>query len=186
MSQRNDLDNRDDDRVFGKADKRHETVEEQRNEDPITKEAGAHPVGTGVGAALGGAAAGAAIGSVTGPVGTVLGTVVGGIAGGLTGKAFAESIDPTVEANYWREAYQERPYYSKNYSFEDYEPAYRAGWEAYDPDASVAWSERERIARQRWEGEGGAPTMTWEEAKLASEDAYNRVHQRELQQRHPK
>lgn len=160
--------------------------EEDRNADPLSGEAGAHPAGTGLGAAFGGAVAGAAIGSLTGPVGTVLGTVVGGVAGGLAGKAVAENIDPTVEADYWREAYRERPYYSERYTYDDYEPAYRAGWESYDPDVSVAWNEREQIARQRWEGEGGAPTMTWEEARQASEDAYNRVHQRRIQQRHPK
>jgi hypothetical protein len=27
----------------------------------------------------------------------------------------------------------------------------------------------------RWENEGGAPTMTWEEAKQAARDAYERV-----------
>lgn len=177
--------------------KKNESLEEQRNRDPLSGEAGAHPVGTGVGAVLGGAAAGAAVGSVTGPIGTVLGTVVGGLAGGLAGKAVAESFDPTVEADYWRSAYRERPYYTEGMSYDDYEPAYRAGWEAFepgatvDPDATVSWSEREQIARQRWEGEGGAPTMTWEQAKAASEDANHRVHQRHVQQshvqqRHPK
>ena len=39
------------------------SVRELRNEDPISGEAGAHPVGTGVGAALGGAAASPEIGS---------------------------------------------------------------------------------------------------------------------------
>jgi hypothetical protein len=159
---------------------------EARNLDPLSGEEGAHPVGTGLGAALGGAAGGAAVGSVTGPVGTVIGTVVGGVAGGLAGKAVAEGVDPTEESQYWREAYREQPYYSERYSYDDYEPAYRAGWESYDPDDSVTWSQREQVARQRWEGEGGAPTMTWEEARLASEDAYNRVHQRYVQHRHPK
>ena len=164
-----------------------ETIEELRNEDPITGAPGSHPLGAGVGAVLGGAATGAAVGSVTGPVGTVVGTIVGGVAGGLAGKAVAENIDPTVEAEHWRAEYPRRPYYSENYSYEDFEPAYRAGWEAYDPDATVEWSEREQYARQRWEGEGGAPTMTWEEARLAAEDAYNRVHRnRNPRAHHPK
>ncbi len=37
-----------------------------RNEDPLTGEAGSHPVGTGLGAAVGGAAAGALAGSLVG------------------------------------------------------------------------------------------------------------------------
>ncbi len=65
-----------------------------RNEDPITGESGAHPVGVGVGTALGSAATGAAAGMVAGPVGTVAGAVIGGIVGGLAGKGVAENIDP--------------------------------------------------------------------------------------------
>lgn len=155
-----------------------ETIEERRNEDPLSGEAGAHPVGTGVGAALGGAAAGAVAGSVAGPVGTVLGTIVGGVAGGYAGKGIAENIDPTVEDEYWRNEYQGRPYYSEDYTYDDYAPAYRVGWEAYDPQSATTWEEREAYAKQRWESEGGAPTLTWEEAKLASQDAYNRAHRR--------
>jgi uncharacterized protein (TIGR02271 family) len=66
------------------------------NPDPITGEAGSHPVGTGVGAAAGGIAAGAAVGSVAGPVGTVVGAAVGAVAGGAAGKGVAEKIDPTT------------------------------------------------------------------------------------------
>jgi uncharacterized protein (TIGR02284 family) len=65
------------------------------NQDPITLEPGAHPVGTGVGAAVGGAAVGAAAGAIAGPVGAVLGAVVGAAFGGETGKAAAESLHPT-------------------------------------------------------------------------------------------
>ncbi|MDB5945892.1 MAG: hypothetical protein JWQ33_918, partial [Ramlibacter sp.] len=65
------------------------------NNDPITGEAGAHPVGTGVGA-TGGAVAGATVGSVAGPVGTVVGAVVGAVVGGLAGKEVAEHANPTA------------------------------------------------------------------------------------------
>src|SRR5215213_3601296 len=69
-----------------------------RNPDPITKEAGAHPIEVGVGTALGGAAAGLAAGALTGPVGAVIGAIVGGVAGGYGGKAVGEAIDPTTDA----------------------------------------------------------------------------------------
>src|SRR5215208_7191241 len=69
-----------------------------RNPDPITDAAGAHPIEAGVGTALGGAAAGLAAGAMAGPVGAVLGAVVGGVAGGYGGKAVGEAIDPTTTA----------------------------------------------------------------------------------------
>lgn len=154
------------------------TKNESSNADPLTGEAGAHPMGTGLGAAIGGATAGATAGTIAGPIGTVVGTIVGGIAGAYAGKAVAENIDPTVETNYWRNTYAKQPYYSARYQYEDYEPAYRAGWESYDPTVRSDWKDREAIAKDRWESEGGAPEMTWEEARLAAEDAYGRVNER--------
>ena len=97
-----------------------------RNEDPISGEAGAHPIGTGVGAA-GGAVAGATVGSVVGPVGTLVGAVVGAVVGGLAGKEAAESVNPTIldgEDTYWRGVYATRPGYKTGYSYDDdYAPA---------------------------------------------------------------
>src|SRR5689334_18158256 len=100
-----------------------------RNPDPITGEPGSHPVGTGIGAAAVGAAAGAAGGAAAGPVGAVIGAVVGGVAGGYAGHEVAESIDPTAEDAYWREHHSKRPYYTQGTKYEDYQPAYRYGWE---------------------------------------------------------
>src|SRR5688572_377340 len=99
------------------------------NRDPITGAPGSHPVGTGLGAAAGGMAAGAAAGTVAGPVGTAIGAAVGAVAGGLAGKGIAEKIDPTVEDAYWAGQYEKEAYYDKRYSFQDYQPGYRTGWE---------------------------------------------------------
>jgi len=148
-----------------------------RNEDPLSGEAGAHPVGTGVGAALGGAATGAVVGTVAGPLGTVVGAVVGSIAGGLAGKAVAEGYDPTVEVEYWRGESSKRPYYNKNRKFADYEPAYRAGANSYDPTAPADFADREMVAREEWERQGQS-LLTWHEARPAAADAYARLQQR--------
>jgi phage tail tape-measure protein len=157
--------------------KHTDAEKELRNEDPLSGQAGAHPVGTGVGAALGGAATGAVAGAVGGPVGTVVGAIVGGVAGGLAGKAVAEEYDPTVEVDYWRGEYTKRPYYNKSRSFEHVEPAYRAGIDAYDPATTATFQEREAIARERWEEHDDA-TLTWDEARPAAEDAYTRLAKR--------
>jgi hypothetical protein len=158
---------------------RSESVREARNEDPISGEPGSHPVGTGLGAAAGGAAAGAAAGSVAGPVGTILGTIAGGVAGAFAGKAVAESIDPTEEAAYWETEYRNRPYVKEDRDYTSYAPAYRAGWESYRDD--TPWETVEPTVRQRWEQENAGDrvntaNMTWEEARLAAQDAYQRVH----------
>src|SRR5687768_487896 len=104
--------------------KKTKIVEADHNEDPITGEHGAHPVGAGAGAA-----AGAAAGALGGPIGAVAGAVVGGVAGGLAGKAVAEQIDPTVEYAYWETEYENQPYYDSNVGYDTYSHAYRHGWE---------------------------------------------------------
>jgi hypothetical protein len=147
------------------------------NRDPITGEPGAHPIGTGVGAAVGGAAAGAAAGSVAGPVGTVTGAVIGGVAGGLAGKSIAESIDPTAEDAYWREHYKNRPYYdaSTHHEYDEYQPAYRYGWESRTRYADRTFDEVEPNLRRDWESAKAHSRLGWEHAKHAARDAWDRV-----------
>ena len=113
------------------------------NRDPLSGAPGAHPVGTGLGAAAGGMAAGAAVGTVAGPVGTAAGAVVGAIVGGLAGKGIAEAIDPTAEEAYWAENYEREPYYEKGYTFQDYYPAYRTGWEGRMRYQGRSWDDVE-------------------------------------------
>jgi hypothetical protein len=135
-----------------------------------------HPVGSGVGAAAG-AATGAAVGTaVGGPVGTLVGAAVGAVAGGLVGHGIAEGINPTEEDAYWRENYRTRPYASANRSYEDYQPAYRYGWESRARYGNRKWDEVEPELGRNWNDYNrGAARQTWDEAKLATKDAWHRV-----------
>src|SRR5688572_29898952 len=145
------------------------------NRDPISGAPGAHPVGTGLGAAAGGMAAGAAAGSVAGPVGTVAGAAVGAIAGGLAGKAVAEKIDPTLEEAYWRENYTSRPYYSKDYTYDDYGPAYLYGVDAYKRYPGRKFTDIESDLSRDWQRTKGKSRLAWENAKDATRDSFQRV-----------
>jgi hypothetical protein len=148
----------------------------QRNPDPITGAPGAHPVGVGIGTA-GGAAAGAAIGAVGGPVGAVIGAIAGGVAGGLGGKAAAEAIDPTAENAYWQENYKTRHYVSPGAAYDDYQPAYRYGWESRGRHGDKHYSEVEPSLESGWHKAKANSTLGWEKAKLAVRDAWERVDQ---------
>jgi hypothetical protein len=145
------------------------------NRDPLSGEKGAHPVGTGVGAAAAGAAAGAAGGAMAGPAGAAVGAVIGAVAGGLAGKGVAESIDPTVETTYWRENYTSRPYYEKGHSFDEYEPAYRYGWETRSKYADRSFDEVETDLGRDWDRVRGHSKMHWDKAKHATRDAWDRL-----------
>ena len=105
------------------------TDDNPANRDPITGAPGSHPVGTAAGTTSGGVA-GAAIGTaVGGPVGGAVGAAVGAVAGGLAGHASGEAVNPWVEDIYWRQAHIREPYYRKDFTYDDYGPAYRTGWE---------------------------------------------------------
>lgn len=145
------------------------------NLDPISKEPGAHPVGTGIGAAMGGVAAGAAAGMVAGPVGAVVGGVAGAIAGGLGGKEAAEALDPTAEEAYWRDNHTQEDYYETGRPFDDYAPAYRLGVEGRR-DYPGSFEEAEMRLADRWDTYRERSTLDWSQARLASRASWNRAH----------
>ncbi|MDX1996735.1 MAG: hypothetical protein SF066_03365 [Thermoanaerobaculia bacterium] len=135
----------------------------------------AHPVGTGFGA-IGGGAAGAALGAaVAGPAGALLGAVVGGVTGGLVGKGAAELVNPLREGEYWSSHYAERPYVAAGTPYDQYEPAYRYGWEARGAHDGRRFEEVEASLEHGWDTAKGASKLAWSEAKAASRDAWHHV-----------
>ena len=150
---------------------------EQRdmNRDPISGEPGSHPVGTGVGGA-GGAALGAALGAPFGPIGALIGGAIGAVAGGAAGHAAGERIDPTGETEYWKHSYQSRPYFDKAQTWDDYEPAYRYGWESRTAHRDRSWDTNlENDLERGWDKAKGKSKMAWNQAKNAVRDAWDRT-----------
>ncbi len=146
------------------------------NRDPLSGTLGAHPVGTGLGAAAGGLAAGALAGTMAaGPVGTVIGAGIGAVAGGLAGKGIAEAIDPTAEENYWRKTYSSRPYVKGGASFDEYGPAYRYGVDSYGRSNGRTFEQAEPELMRDWNRAKGTSGLTWDNAKHASSDAWQRL-----------
>jgi len=148
------------------------------NRDPISGMPGAHPVGVGLGAIGAGAAVGAAGGAVAGPVGALTGAAISAVAGGFAGKATAEAINPTIERKYWSENYAQRPYSHSEYGYEEFEPAYRYGWESFGKrgrEASSFESVEAELGRG-WDQTKGHSRLAWDQAKQATRDAWNRVH----------
>jgi hypothetical protein len=152
-----------------------EREDRDANRDPLTGAPGAHPVGTGLGAAAGGMAAGAAAGTVAGPVGTLAGAAVGAVLGGLAGKAAGEAIDPTVEDAYWKHSYAGEPYYESGFTYDDYAPAYRTGYNGRTQFAGRKFNDVERDLESSYNRAKGASKLTWEKAKHATRAAWDRV-----------
>jgi len=144
------------------------------NPDAITGAPGSHPVGTAIGSASG-AAAGAAIGTLGGPVGTIIGGILGAITGGGIGHGVGEYVDPTEEYNYWQQNYNKRDYYQSGKRFEDYEPAYAYGYHAYGSNSGRSYNDVEANLQRDWESHRGESTLSWNQARPAVRDAYDRV-----------
>ncbi len=146
------------------------------NADMITGEPGSHPVGTGIGG-VGGAAAGAAIGSMAGPLGTLIGGAIGAVVGGGAGHAAGEAINPTHEEAYWRAEYANADYYKEGHDFDrDLHPAYAVGYAnraRYPADAR--FEDHEADLERSWHEVKGESRLAWDEARLASRDAWHRV-----------
>lgn len=151
------------------------TDAERRNEDPITRAPGAHPIGTGLGAIAGGMAAGAATGTVAGPVGTAVGAAIGAVVGGLAGKGVAEMIDPTEEDAYWRQNYSTRPYVAPGASYDDYGPAYRYGVDSYSRFEGTKFDDADTDLARDWHNARDTSKLSWDEARNAARDSWRRL-----------
>ena len=146
------------------------------NRDPITKEPGSHPVGTGIGSA-GGAATGVVAGAaVGGPIGAVVGGAIGAVVGGAAGHAVGEAVNPTVEREYWSKNFRTRPYYRSGKEYSQYEPAYRFGWESAGRKeyAGKKFDEVESELERNWKSNPGA-AGPWTDSREATRDAWSRV-----------
>jgi len=149
--------------------------EAHENRDPLTGEPGSHPVGTGVGTAGGGVAGAAIGGAVGGPLGAAVGAVVGGVAGAYSGRGVAEAVNPTHEANYWREHHQAQEWADEDSSYEQYAPAYRTGYEGVTKYAGRPYHEIEADLARDYEKNDANPAIPWDRARPAVRAAWDRV-----------
>lgn len=142
---------------------------------PTAKTAQADTVASGhrgaLAGAAGGAAAGAAAGAIVGgPLGAAVGAAVGGIAGGVTGGM----IDRPKQDAFWEERFPELPYAEAGRTFEDYKPAFHAGYEMYerDPRGEKPTVEWERELREVYASSESGRRLQWERTIEAARDAY--------------
>jgi hypothetical protein len=124
---------------------------------------------TGVGSIVRGAAetAGRAVATAVG--------MAAGAAAAVAGKRTATRVDATAEELYWLENYANEPYYDPSYSFEDYLPAYRAGWEGRARFPNRSFEEVERDLQVEYSWNRGQSRLLWDHARQAMRAAWNRL-----------
>jgi hypothetical protein len=104
----------------------------------------------------------------------IAGAAVGAVAGGAAGKGLAGAVNPAAEDAYWRGSYANAPYYTMGRTYDDYQPAYRLGYDSYSRLGGRFEQFEDRLAND-WDTVKGQSRLTWNEAKLATRDAWDRV-----------
>ena len=153
-------------RTLGHADKDREPVESV-------------PAGLPVGAGVSGPVGHAPV--QEGGTARGLGDLEAGAEGrGITNKGPHITVDPTTEDRYWRHHFHERPYVHADRGYDHYQPAYRMGWEAHEKHAGRDWKEVQPLLEEEWKNNPVTATsqIAWNDAKLAAEDAWNRLVER--------
>lgn len=134
-----------------------------------------HSIGAGTGAVAGavtGAVAGTAVG---GPVGTVVGGVIGAVVGSKAGDSIAEAVNPTEYTSHFQNTYQSAPYYSAGREWNDYEPAYKYGYDTYGQYRGQRFEDVEDSLERNWDATRANSRLAWSEAKGAVKDGWHYV-----------
>lgn len=93
-------------------------------------------------------------------------------------RGVSRSIDSAVQDAYWRDTHQSRPYYDSGYDYDDYQPAYRYGWELRDTYSDNLFEELDSDLEDGWQKAKGKSALSWQKAKHATRDAWQRSQKR--------
>ena len=86
----------------------------------------------------------------------------------------APQIDARAEEAYWRGHFLREPYYERGYSFEDYLPAYRTGWEGRVRYHGRSFEQAERELARDYQRNRGESLLDWRRNRHAARAAWER------------
>ena len=85
------------------------------------------------------------------------------------------ACDPVREESYWAQNYRREPYYERGYTFQDYLPAYRIGWEArVTYQHTRGFDEIERELERAYRRNRGNSQLGWDKNRHAARAAWER------------
>ncbi len=85
------------------------------------------------------------------------------------------AVDTNAEEAYWRQTFKTRPYVREGTAFNEYRPAYRYGADAHRRHPSESFEQVEAEMRSGWDRFKGTSSLTWDDARHAARDAWQRV-----------
>ena len=90
------------------------------------------------------------------------------------GRGIAEMLDPAGEEAYWRENYTTQPHYEAGFTYEDYHPGYRTGWEGRARYEGRSFDEVERELAADYERQRRNSKLSWDRNRHAARAAWDR------------
>jgi hypothetical protein len=84
-------------------------------------------------------------------------------------------VDTNAEEAYWRQHFSSRSYVPEGTSFIEYRPAYRYGVDAHSRYPGKSFEQAEPELMGEWDRFKGTSSLTWEDARHAASDAWQRV-----------
>jgi hypothetical protein len=92
----------------------------------------------------------------------------------IKGEGVAETIDPSAEEAYWAQNYRREPYYERGYTYADYHPGYRTGWEARARYAGRNYEDIQHDLETDYNLNRGASRLGWNKNRHAARAAWQR------------
>jgi hypothetical protein len=93
----------------------------------------------------------------------------------FAGSAPAGKAFDTAEGEFWRKQYELEGYFDQGMTYDDYEPAYRFGYESYKRYPDRKFADIEHDIGGQWDKVKGKSRLAWERAKHAVRAAWDRV-----------
>jgi len=86
-----------------------------------------------------------------------------------------EKVDSAAEEAYWSENFKREPYYERGYSYADYHPGYRTGWEGRMRYQGRSFEEVENDLEFDYARNRGRSRLEWEKNRHAARAAWQRL-----------
>ena len=96
------------------------------------------------------------------------------ITGAPASRGIAKMIDPAAEEAYWRANFKRETYYERGYTYDDYHPAYRTGWEGRARYEGRSFEQVERDLERDYARNRGTSELGWNKNRHAARAAWER------------
>ena len=95
-------------------------------------------------------------------------------AGGKSNQSGSGRVDPEKEVAYWREQHPKQPY-AKNYSYEQFEHAYRTGYDTFFRYPGKTFDEVEESVAADYEEAKPGSALPWDTVRPAANAVWEKM-----------